>query len=76
MFSICFMSRWKPSLRMTPEDAMHHSWMQDPWLHKAKQKPKPTMKSGDAEKKKENAHKSAQPEKGGLLVLGSFFPPK
>uniref|UniRef100_A0A670HZS3 dual-specificity kinase n=1 Tax=Podarcis muralis TaxID=64176 RepID=A0A670HZS3_PODMU len=67
---------WKPSLRMTPEDAMHHSWMQDPWLHKAKQKPKPTTKSGEAEKKKENAHKSAQPEKGGLLVLGSFFPPK
>ncbi|XP_033003927.1 dual specificity tyrosine-phosphorylation-regulated kinase 4 [Lacerta agilis] len=50
---------WKPSLRMTPEDAMHHSWMQDPWLHKAKQKAKPTTKSGEAEKKKENA----QPER-------------
>ncbi|XP_061493869.1 dual specificity tyrosine-phosphorylation-regulated kinase 4 [Rhineura floridana] len=60
---------WKPSLRMTPEDAMHHPWMQDPWLHKAKQKPKTAAKPSEGsfsipEKKKENAHKNAQPERG------------
>ncbi|XP_060635546.2 dual specificity tyrosine-phosphorylation-regulated kinase 4 [Anolis sagrei] len=59
---------WKPSLRMTPEEAMRHVWMQDPWLHKVKQKPRTATKQTDGsfftpEKKKENFHKNGQPEK-------------
>ncbi|XP_062989506.1 dual specificity tyrosine-phosphorylation-regulated kinase 4 [Elgaria multicarinata webbii] len=64
---------WKPSLRMTPEEAMHHTWMQDPWLHKAKQKPKTATKQNEGsffipEKKKENVHKNAQPERGDEII--------
>ncbi|XP_015266665.1 PREDICTED: dual specificity tyrosine-phosphorylation-regulated kinase 4 [Gekko japonicus] len=60
---------WKPALRMTPEEAMHHAWMQDPWLHKPKQKPKMAPKSSEgsfitSEKKKESFHKNPQPERG------------
>nr|XP_056718294.1 dual specificity tyrosine-phosphorylation-regulated kinase 4 [Euleptes europaea] len=60
---------WKPTLRMTPEEAMRHAWMQDPWIHKMKQKPKLAPKSIEGsfitpEKKKENFHKIPQPERG------------
>lgn len=70
---ICLMSRWKPTLRMTPEAAMHHAWMQDPWLNKMK-KPKTATKQSEGsfftpEKKKETVHKNAQSEKRGLLAL-------
>uniref|UniRef100_A0ACB8EBA8 Uncharacterized protein n=1 Tax=Sphaerodactylus townsendi TaxID=933632 RepID=A0ACB8EBA8_9SAUR len=60
---------WKPASRMTPEQAMHHAWMQDPLVHKTKQKPKMVPKSSEGsfvtpEKKKEIFHKIPQPERG------------
>ncbi|XP_063164461.1 dual specificity tyrosine-phosphorylation-regulated kinase 4 isoform X2 [Candoia aspera] len=60
---------WKPSLRMIPEEAIHHAWMEDPWPHKMKQKPKTATKQSEGtfftpEKKKENAHKNTQIERG------------
>ncbi|XP_007435736.2 dual specificity tyrosine-phosphorylation-regulated kinase 4, partial [Python bivittatus] len=60
---------WKPSLRMTPEEAIHHAWMEDPWPHKTKQKPRMAAKQSKgtsfaSEEKKENAHKNTQIERG------------
>ncbi|XP_026533032.1 dual specificity tyrosine-phosphorylation-regulated kinase 4 [Notechis scutatus] len=60
---------WKPSLRMIPEEAIHHAWMEEPWPPRLKQKPKMATKLSEAtfyttEKKKENAHKNTQLEKG------------
>ncbi|XP_053108716.1 dual specificity tyrosine-phosphorylation-regulated kinase 4 isoform X2 [Hemicordylus capensis] len=60
---------WKPAMRMTPDEAMHHTWLQDTLhVHKPKQKPKTAPKLSDGsfippEKKKENVHKNAQLEK-------------
>ncbi|XP_032077771.1 dual specificity tyrosine-phosphorylation-regulated kinase 4 [Thamnophis elegans] len=59
---------WKPSLRMIPEEAIHHPWMEEPWPPRLKQKPKTATKPSEMtfytlEKKKENAHKNAQIEK-------------
>ncbi|KAG8142687.1 hypothetical protein E2320_005889, partial [Naja naja] len=60
---------WKPSLRMIPEEAIHHAWMKEPWPPRLKQKPKMVTKPMEAtfyttEKKKENGHKNTQLEKG------------
>ncbi|KAL8194535.1 UNVERIFIED_CONTAM: hypothetical protein K2H54_024331 [Gekko kuhli] len=54
---------------MTPEEATHHAWMQDTWIHKPKQKPRMAPKSSEgsfvaSEKKKEGFHKNPQPERG------------
>ncbi|XP_013918798.1 PREDICTED: dual specificity tyrosine-phosphorylation-regulated kinase 4-like [Thamnophis sirtalis] len=59
---------WKPSLRMIPEEAIRHPWMEEPWPPRLKQKPKTATKPSETtfytlEKKKENAHKNAQIEK-------------
>ncbi|XP_066488418.1 dual specificity tyrosine-phosphorylation-regulated kinase 4 [Tiliqua scincoides] len=59
---------WKPALRMTPEEAMHHTWLQETHAHKAKQKVKTAPKLNDKffitpEKKKENIHKNPPPER-------------
>uniref|UniRef100_A0ABM5GL78 dual-specificity kinase n=1 Tax=Pogona vitticeps TaxID=103695 RepID=A0ABM5GL78_9SAUR len=64
---------WKPSHRMTPEEAMHHAWMQDPWLSKVKQKPKTATKQSEGsffttEKKKENVHKNTQSERRDEII--------
>ncbi|XP_070610799.1 dual specificity tyrosine-phosphorylation-regulated kinase 4 [Erythrolamprus reginae] len=61
---------WKPSLRMIPEEAIHHAWMEELWPPRLKQKPKTATKPSEIpfyipEKKKENAHKTTQIEKGG-----------
>ncbi|XP_070803034.1 dual specificity tyrosine-phosphorylation-regulated kinase 4 [Pituophis catenifer annectens] len=60
---------WKPSSRMIPEEAIHHTWMEEPWPPRLKQKPKTATKLSETtfytpEKKKENAHKNTQIEKG------------
>lgn len=70
----CFMPRWKPAQRMTPEEAMHHTWLQETHAHKARQRIKTAPKLSDKpfnppEKKKENVHKNAPPERGDLGVL-------
>ncbi|KAJ6668505.1 hypothetical protein lerEdw1_011987 [Lerista edwardsae] len=59
---------WKPGQRMTPEEAMHHTWLQETHAHKAKQRIKTAPKLSDKpfippEKKKENIHKNAPPER-------------
>ncbi|XP_029142451.1 dual specificity tyrosine-phosphorylation-regulated kinase 4 [Protobothrops mucrosquamatus] len=58
---------WKPSLRMIPEEAIHHTWMEDPWPPRLRQKPKTAAKQSE-EKKKENVHKNTQIEKGDDIV--------
>ncbi|XP_051626687.1 dual specificity tyrosine-phosphorylation-regulated kinase 4 isoform X2 [Manacus candei] len=50
---------WEPALRMTPDEAMKHSWIQEPKIYRAKQKTQTLRKLSDgsfsaAEKKKEN----------------------
>ncbi|XP_076201520.1 dual specificity tyrosine-phosphorylation-regulated kinase 4 isoform X2 [Aptenodytes patagonicus] len=50
---------WEPALRMTPDEAMKHAWIQEPKIYRAKQKTQTSRKLSDAsfstpEKKKEN----------------------
>ncbi|XP_009936770.2 dual specificity tyrosine-phosphorylation-regulated kinase 4 isoform X2 [Opisthocomus hoazin] len=50
---------WDPALRMTPDEAMKHEWIQEPKLHRAKQKTQTSSKLSDGsfctpEKEKEN----------------------
>ncbi|KAM6438296.1 dual specificity tyrosine-phosphorylation-regulated kinase 4 [Rhynochetos jubatus] len=50
---------WEPALRMTPDEAMKHAWIQEPKIYRAKQKPQTSSKLSDGsfptpEKEKEN----------------------
>ncbi|XP_074967357.1 dual specificity tyrosine-phosphorylation-regulated kinase 4 [Phalacrocorax aristotelis] len=50
---------WDPALRMTPDEAMKHTWIQEPKIYRAKQKTQASVKMSDGsfstpEKKKEN----------------------
>ncbi|XP_054668847.1 dual specificity tyrosine-phosphorylation-regulated kinase 4 isoform X1 [Grus americana] len=52
---------WEPALRMTPDEAMKHAWIQEPKIYRAKQKTQTLRKLSDGsfstpEKKKENIH--------------------
>jgi len=58
--------RWDPALRMTPDEAMKHEWIQEPKLHRAKQKTQTSSKLSDGsfctpEKEKENIRKHVLP---------------
>ncbi|XP_027638699.2 dual specificity tyrosine-phosphorylation-regulated kinase 4, partial [Falco peregrinus] len=50
---------WEPALRMTPDEAMKHAWIQEPKIYRAKQKTQTSRKLSDGsfstpEKKKDN----------------------
>lgn len=48
--------RWEPALRMTPDEAMKHAWIQEPKIYRAKQNSR-VLSDGSfstLEKKKEN----------------------
>ncbi|XP_071673227.1 dual specificity tyrosine-phosphorylation-regulated kinase 4 isoform X2 [Patagioenas fasciata] len=50
---------WEPALRMTPDEAMKHAWIQEPKIYRANQKTQPSRNLNDGffsttEKKKEN----------------------
>ncbi|XP_067387061.1 dual specificity tyrosine-phosphorylation-regulated kinase 4 [Emydura macquarii macquarii] len=54
---------WEPALRMTPDEAMQHAWIQEPRTHKPRQNPQSASESSffTPEKKKENVHKHSLP---------------
>uniref|UniRef100_A0A8C8S6I5 Uncharacterized protein n=1 Tax=Pelusios castaneus TaxID=367368 RepID=A0A8C8S6I5_9SAUR len=54
---------WEPSLRMTPDEAMNHEWIQEPKTYKPRQNPQSASESSffTSEKKKENVHKHSLP---------------
>nr|XP_013804213.1 PREDICTED: dual specificity tyrosine-phosphorylation-regulated kinase 4 isoform X3 [Apteryx mantelli mantelli] len=56
---------WEPALRMTPDEAMKHAWIQEPKTFKARQKTQISRKMSDGsfftpEKKKENIQNICQ----------------
>lgn len=68
--------RWEPALRMTPDEAMKHAWIQEPKIYRAKQKTQTSRKLSDIafstpEKKKENIRKHVLP--GELNAFVSVF---
>lgn len=68
--------RWEPALRMTPDEAMEHAWIQEPKIHRAKQKTQTSRKLSDGslstpETKKENIRKHVLP--GELSAFISVF---
>lgn len=68
--------RWEPALRMTPDEAMKHAWIQEPKIYRAKQKTQTSWILSDGsfstpEKKKENIRKHVLP--GELSALISVF---
>lgn len=68
--------RWEPALRMTPDEAMKHAWIQEPKIYIAKQKTQSSRNLSDGsfstpEKKKENIRKHVLPEE--ISVFMSVF---
>ncbi|XP_029767528.1 dual specificity tyrosine-phosphorylation-regulated kinase 4 [Terrapene carolina triunguis] len=56
---------WEPALRMTPDEAMQHAWIQEPRIHKSKQNPHSASESSFFTlEKKENVHKHTLPGQG------------
>ncbi|KAJ7397723.1 Dual specificity tyrosine-phosphorylation-regulated kinase 4 [Pitangus sulphuratus] len=65
---------WEPALRMTPDEAMKHSWIQEPKMYRAMQKTQSLRKLSDGsfsvlEKQKENIRKHVLPAE-----LSAFLP--
>lgn len=68
--------RWEPALRMTPDEAMKHAWIQEPKIYRAKQKTQTSGKLSDGafstpEKKRDNIRKHVLP--GELSAFLSVF---
>lgn len=66
--------RWEPALRMTPDEAMKHAWIQEPKIYRAKQKTQTSRKLSDGflstpEKKKENIRKHMLPGELSAVIL-------
>ncbi|XP_044852953.1 dual specificity tyrosine-phosphorylation-regulated kinase 4 isoform X3 [Mauremys mutica] len=56
---------WEPALRMTPDEAMQHAWIQEPRIHKSKQNPHSASESSFFTlEKKQNVHKHTLPGQG------------
>ncbi|XP_074804741.1 dual specificity tyrosine-phosphorylation-regulated kinase 4 [Natator depressus] len=56
---------WEPALRMTPDEAMQHTWIQEPRIHKSKQNRHSASESSFfTPEKKENVHKHTLPGQG------------
>ncbi|XP_075756754.1 dual specificity tyrosine-phosphorylation-regulated kinase 4 isoform X2 [Pelodiscus sinensis] len=57
---------WEPALRMTPDEAMQHAWIQEPRIQKSRQNPHSASESSffTTEKKKESIHKHTLPGQG------------
>lgn len=65
--------RWEPALRMTPDEAMKHAWIQEPKIQRANQKIQTSRKMSDGslstpEKKKENIRKHVLHGEGSAFI--------
>lgn len=64
--------RWEPALRMTPDEAMKHAWIQEPKIYRAKQNSRvlSDVSFSTLEKKKENIRKHVLPGDLSASVFG------
>uniref|UniRef100_A0A8C4VQC4 dual-specificity kinase n=1 Tax=Gopherus evgoodei TaxID=1825980 RepID=A0A8C4VQC4_9SAUR len=66
---------WEPALRMTPDEAMQHVWIQEPRIHQSKQNPDSASESSFFRlEKKQNVHKHTLPGQGGANTTKQVIP--